>query len=64
MKTNEGILDRTLRAVVGLVLMGLATTDIIGIWGYIGVIPLLTSVVGLCPVYSILGINTCSTNKP
>ncbi|QDE31279.1 YgaP family membrane protein [Shewanella polaris] len=63
MKTNEGMLDRTLRVTAGLVLIGLAATDTIGIWGYIGVVPLLTGAVGLCPLYSLLGINSCSVSK-
>ncbi|WP_351089448.1 DUF2892 domain-containing protein [Shewanella sp. S1-49-MNA-CIBAN-0167] len=63
MKTNEGMLDRTLRVTAGLVLIGLAATDTIGMWGYIGVVPLLTGAVGLCPLYSLLGINSCSVSK-
>ncbi len=59
MKTNEGVLDRSLRVIVGLVLIGLAATGTVGLWGYIGVIPLLTGAVGMCPLYSLLGINTC-----
>jgi hypothetical protein len=63
MKTNEGMLDRTLRVTAGLVLIGLAATDTIGMWGYIGVVPLLTGAVGLCPLYSLLGLNSCSVSK-
>jgi hypothetical protein len=48
MKINEGKLDRTLRVLTGLTLIGLAITDTIGVWGYIGVIPLLTGAIGLC----------------
>jgi hypothetical protein len=59
MKTNEGNLDRVLRVVAGLVLLGLAATGKVGIWGYIGVVPLLTGAVGFCPLYTVLGINTC-----
>ena len=43
MKTNEGNLDRALRIVAGLVLIGLAATGKVGLWGYIGVVPLLTA---------------------
>lgn len=63
MKINEGKLDRTLRVIVGLLLIGLAVTDIVGIWGYIGFVPLLTGAVGLCPLYSLLGKNTCSVSS-
>jgi hypothetical protein len=63
MKINEGMTDRSLRVVVGLVLIGLAVTGTIGVWGYIGIVPLLTGAVGLCPLYSLLGINTCPTPR-
>lgn len=63
MKKNEGNLDRALRVVAGLLLIGLAATDSIGVWGYIGVVPLLTGVIGMCPLYSILGLNTCPMNQ-
>jgi hypothetical protein len=60
MKTNEGTLDRALRVGAGLVLIGLAATGTVGVWGYIGIVPVLTGAVGLCPLYSVLGINTCA----
>lgn len=63
MKTNEGKMDRTLRVIAGLVFIGLAATDTIGMWGYIGVLPLLTGAVGLCPLYSLLGMNSCPVSK-
>ncbi|MES2686276.1 MAG: DUF2892 domain-containing protein [Pseudomonadota bacterium] len=59
MKVNEGAIDRGLRVVAGLVLIGLAATGTVGLWGYIGVVPLLTGAIGLCPLYSLLGINSC-----
>ena len=59
MKTNEGVIDRSLRVILGLVLIGLAATGAVGLWGYIGVIPLITGAVGMCPIYSLLGINSC-----
>jgi len=63
MKTNIGTIDRVVRVLAGLVLIGLAYSGTIGIWGYVGVVLLLTGVVRVCPAYSILGINTCSTGK-
>lgn len=63
MKTNEGNLDRVLRVGAGLLLIGLAVTGQIGIWGYIGVVPLLTGAVGMCPLYTLLGINTCPARR-
>jgi Protein of unknown function (DUF2892) len=59
MKVNEGVLDRSLRVATGVVLIVLSVLGVIGPWGYIGVIPLVTGAVGLCPLYSMLGISTC-----
>jgi hypothetical protein len=59
MTTNVGGLDRILRIVVGLALIVLAATGTIGLWGYIGVVPLLTAALGTCPAYSLLGFSTC-----
>ena len=59
MKRNVGNLDRIIRIVIGLVLVGLSLTGSIGWWGYLGIIPLLAGVVGNCPVYTLLGISTC-----
>lgn len=63
MKTNEGTLDRSLRIVAGLAFIGMAATGVVGAWGYIGVVPLLTGAIGFCPLYTMLGINTCSTQR-
>lgn len=63
MQANVGTIDRILRIVIGLVLIGLAATGGIGAWGWIGVLPLLTGIVRVCPAYSILGVKTCSTPK-
>jgi len=63
MKTNEGKLDRALRIVAGLALIGLAVTGQVGLWGYLGVVPLLTGAVGFCPLYTVLGINTCTMSR-
>ncbi len=63
MKINEGGLDRAVRIVVGLVLIALAATGTVGVWGYIGIIPLLTGIAGVCPAYSLMGINTCPMKK-
>jgi Inner membrane protein YgaP-like, transmembrane domain len=63
MKLNEGTIDRSLRVVAGLVLIGLAATGTVGAWGWIGVLPLLTGAVGFCPAYAIFGMSTCSMKK-
>jgi hypothetical protein len=59
MKVNEGKVDRAVRVIAGLALVGMALGGVIGAWGYLGIVPLLSGVVGLCPLYSVLGINTC-----
>jgi len=63
MKINEGTIDRVLRVVVGLALVGLAATGTIGAWGWIGVLPLLTGAVGFCPAYAVFGMSTCTMKK-
>lgn len=63
MKHNAGSLDRILRIVAGLVLIALAATGTVGVWGWIGVVPLATGLFGFCPAYTLLGINTCPMNK-
>lgn len=59
MKANMGTVDRSLRVLLGLVLVGLAVTGTVGWWGWVGVIPLATALVGWCPVYTVLGVSTC-----
>ena len=63
MKTNEGGIDRIVRIIAGLVLIGLAYTGTVGMWGYIGVVPLATGLIGWCPAYTLLGMNTCPMKK-
>lgn len=58
-KTNVGGLDRIARIVAGLVLIALAATGTIGAWGWIGLVPLATGTLRSCPLYSIVGLNTC-----
>lgn len=64
MTTNVGMIDRVLRVIVGLALVAIALGIILPEyqtpWAWIGLVPLLTGLFGTCPVYSILGLNTCS----
>jgi hypothetical protein len=60
MKTNVGGIDKILRILAGIVLIGLTLAGMIGPWGWIGVVPLATGLIGFCPVYPLLGM---STNK-
>ncbi len=59
MSRNEGSIDRALRVIVGLVLLALVFVGPKTPWGWVGVVPLVTGLIGMCPLYSILGINTC-----
>ena len=63
MSRNESNIDRVLRVVLGLVLLSLVFVGPQTPWGLIGVVPLVTGLVGVCPVYSVLGISTCPTKN-
>ncbi len=60
MKANVGGIDRILRIVLGLVLIGLTLSGTIGVWGWIGVVPLATAAMSRCPLYTVMGMNTCA----
>ena len=59
MSVNEGTIDRALRIVVGLAILSMAFVGPKTMWAYIGLVPLLTGVVGFCPAYALFGIRTC-----
>lgn len=59
MPCNEGTIDRALRIAAGLGLIALTQIGPQTPWGWIGVVPLLTGLVGYCPAYSLIGLNTC-----
>jgi len=63
MKANVGKLDRALRIIAGAALILLAVTQVIGPWGWIGIVPLLTGVFRFCPAYSVLGVRTCKVDS-
>ncbi len=60
MKFNVGGVDRVLRILVGVVLLVLAATGTVGWWGWLGVVPLLTGLSRVCPLYSLVGVDTCA----
>jgi len=64
MKANVGSTERVIRIILGLVLIGLAATGSVGLWGWLGVIPLATGLVGWCPPYAMFGISTCKMRTP
>ena len=59
MSINEGTVDRALRIILGLVLIAMVFVGPKIVWGWVGVVPLLTGLVGFCPLYRVVGINTC-----
>ena len=63
MNSNVGGIDRILRVVVGLTLIALAATGTVGVWGWIGVVPLATAMFRFCPLYSLIGISSCATGS-
>ena len=62
MTRNEGTIDRSVRIVLGLVLLSLVFVGPHTLLGLIGLVPLLTGVVGFCPLYRVIGMRTCPTN--
>lgn len=63
MGRNIGTVDRVLRIVVGIVLIALVFVGPQTPWGWIGVIPLATALVGWCPAYRLLGVKTCAADQ-
>jgi hypothetical protein len=59
MKANAGMIDRGVRVVVGAGLIAATVTGALPAWGYIGVVPLLTGLVGFCPAYMLFGFSSC-----
>jgi len=64
MNTNESLWDRRARVALGLVLLSLVFAGPQTAWGYLGAIPLLTGLVGFCPLYRLLGVSTCGRDQP
>lgn len=60
---NIGSADKIARLVVGALLIVLALTKTIGLWGWIGVVPIVTALMNWCPAYTLLGIKTCPTDN-
>jgi NADH:ubiquinone oxidoreductase subunit 4 (subunit M) len=63
MKANVGGLDRAARIVLGVALIVMAATGVVGLWGYVGAVLVATGVIRFCPLYPLLGVNTCPTRK-
>jgi Inner membrane protein YgaP-like, transmembrane domain len=64
MRVNEGVSDRIIRILVGLGILSLVFFGPKTQWAWLGLLPLLTGLVGVCPAYALLGIRTCKTTTP
>lgn len=63
MKANVGTVDKVVRIIAGLAIIGWGVAT--GSWlGAIGIVPLATALMGFCPAYSLIGVNTCGSKKP
>ena len=60
---NEGTFDRLIRVIIGVAVLSLTVVGPRTAWGYLGLIPILTGLIGTCPLYSLLGLNTCGVKK-
>ncbi len=63
MTKNIGTIDRSIRAVVGLALIALVFVGPQTMWGWVGIVPLATALIGWCPPYALLGFSTCATKQ-
>lgn len=63
MASNVGGIDKILRIVAGVGLIGATAAGMLPVWGYIGIVPLATGLMGWCPAYTLLGIKTCPAQK-
>ncbi len=63
MKANVGTIDRAIRIVFGLSLILATVSGMIGIWGWIGIVPLATGTLRFCPAYLPFGLSTCKMKQ-
>ena len=63
MQANVGGIDRIIRIIVGLALIGATLAGAIGAWGWIGLVPLLTGIFSRCPAYKLFGLNSCPMKR-
>ena len=63
MKPNVGGVDKILRIAAGAALLGATVAGVLPVWGSIGIVPLATGLMGWCPLYPLIGLNTCPMKK-
>jgi hypothetical protein len=63
MTKNVGGIDKIIRIALGLALIAATLMGALPVWGWIGIVPLATGLMGWCPPYALLGLSTCSTKK-
>lgn len=63
MTKNMGSADRAIRAIIGVVLIALVFIGPQTVWGWVGIIPIATALMGNCPAYSLVGIKTCKNSN-
>ena len=63
MKSNVGGIDKILRIAAGVGLIGATAAGLLPVWGYIGIVPLATGLMGWCPDYPLIGMSTCPLKK-
>lgn len=61
MTKNVGGIDKIIRIALGLALIGATLMGALPVWGWIGIVPLATGLMGWCPPYAMLGFSTCKT---
>lgn len=64
LERNEHTVDRALRVILGVGLLSLVVIGPKTLWGLVGIVPLATGIIGSCPLYTLLGIRTCSLETP
>lgn len=60
---NEHVVDRVIRVIAGIALLSLVWIGPQTAWGWVGLVPLVTGLVGSCPLYRLFGFSTCSIGK-
>jgi hypothetical protein len=61
---NEHLIERILRVLLGVFVLSLAFVGPKTLFGYLGLIPIATGLLGSCPLYTLFGFSTCSTKRP